>query len=62
MAFNLGMTVDVDMAYMLLLVSMTLTLKQGHSGPAKAKNQRCHELSRQLSKQYALNLLQWSAF
>ena len=30
MAFELGMTVDLCMAYMLILVSMTLTLMQGH--------------------------------
>ena len=45
---------------MLMLVAMTLTLTQGHSGSAKAKNQRCMRLSlaRKLSKQQALNLLQ----
>ena len=37
MAFKLGMTVDVCMAYMLTLVSMTFTLMQGHSGSAKAQ-------------------------
>ena len=31
------MTVDVCMAYMLMLVSMTLTLMQGHSGLADEK-------------------------
>ena len=40
MAFKLGMTVDLCMAYVLILVSMILTLMQGHSGLAKAKNQR----------------------
>ena len=39
--FKLGITVDLWMPYMLMLVSMTLTLLQGHSGSAKAKNQRC---------------------
>ena len=39
MAFKLGMTVDLCMAYVLILVLMTLTLMQGHSGLAKAKNQ-----------------------
>ena len=39
--FKLGMTVDLWMPYLLMLVSMTLTLMQGHSGSAKAKNQRC---------------------
>ena len=33
------MTVDLWMPYMLILVLMTLTLMQGHSG--SAKNQRC---------------------
>ena len=36
MASNLGVTVDLCMVYMLMLVSMTLM--QGHSGSAKAKN------------------------
>ena len=36
MAFKHGMTVDFCMAYMLM--SITLTLMQGHSGSAKAKN------------------------
>ena len=40
MAFKLGMSVDWRMAYMLMLVSMTLPLMQGHSGLAKAKDQR----------------------
>ena len=36
------MPVDLWMSYMLMLVSMTLTLMhKGHSGSAKAKNQRC---------------------
>ena len=35
------MTVDLWMPYILMLVSMTLTLMQGHSGSAEAKNQRC---------------------
>ena len=33
-SFNFGMTVDLCVPYMLMLVSMTLTLKQGHSGLA----------------------------
>ena len=33
------MTVDLCMAYMLMLVSMSLTLMQGHSGSTKPKNQ-----------------------
>ena len=32
MAFKLGIAVDACMAYMLMLMSMTLTLMQGHSG------------------------------
>ena len=41
MAFKLGMTVDLCiMGYMLMLVTMTLTLAQGHSGSAKANHQR----------------------
>ena len=32
MAFNLGMTINVCMTYMLILVSVTLTLMQDHSG------------------------------
>ena len=56
MAFKLGMTVDLYMAYYIyMLVSMTVTLMQGHSGSAEAK---IVKLSRQLSKQQALNLLQ----
>ena len=41
----------------LMIVLMTLTLMQGHSGSAKA-NKISDECSRQLSKQLALNLLQ----
>ena len=44
--------------YMLMLVSMTLTLTQGHSGSAMAAKQISVELSRQLSKQQALSLVQ----
>ena len=44
-AFNLGMTVDLWMPYMLRLVLMTLTLMQGHSWSAKAKNQCCMHLA-----------------
>ena len=36
MAFQLGMTVDLCMAYLLVLILMTLTLVQGHSGSANA--------------------------
>ena len=35
------MTVDLWMPYMLMIISTTLTLMQGHSGLAKAKNQHC---------------------
>ena len=38
MAFKLGMTVDLCMAYMLMLVSMTLTLIQGHNGSTEENN------------------------
>ena len=38
-AFILGMNVDLCMAYMLMLVSMILTLMQSHSGSAKYKIQ-----------------------
>ena len=39
--FKFGMPVDVWMPYMLVLVLMTLTLIQRHSGSGKAKSQRC---------------------
>ena len=35
------MTVDLWMPYILIIILMTLTLMQGHSGLAKAKNERC---------------------
>ena len=38
--FKLGMTVDLWVPYMLMLVSITLTLMQGRSGSAMAKIQR----------------------
>ena len=44
------MLVDLHIAYMLMLVSITLTLMPGHSGSAKAKQIHV-ECSRQLSKQ-----------
>ena len=50
MAFRLGMAVDLCSAYMLRLVSVTLTLMEGHSGPIK-KVKISVELSRKLSKQ-----------
>ena len=40
MTFKLGTMVDLSMAYVLMLVSMTLTLMQGHNGLACDKNQR----------------------
>ena len=38
MAFNLGMPVDLYMAYILMFVLMTLTLIQGDSGLPEEKN------------------------
>ena len=35
------MTVDLWMTYMPMLVSMNVTLMQGHSGSANPKNHRC---------------------
>ena len=40
MVFKLGVTVDLCIVYMLMVVSMTLTLMQGHSGLAEEKSQR----------------------
>ena len=57
MASNLGMAVDLFMAYLRMLVSMTLTLMQGHSG-GRQRQKFSVELFRQLSKQQALHLLQ----
>ena len=48
MAFNLGMVVDLCMICMPMLILMTLTLMQGHSGLAKEKISV--ELSRQPPK------------
>ena len=39
MAFKLGMKVDLCMGYILMVMSMTLTLIQGHSGSAEGKIQ-----------------------
>ena len=39
MAFKLGMKFDLCMGYTFMVVSMTLTLMQGHSGSAGKKNQ-----------------------
>ena len=52
MAFTLGMVVDVCMAYdiMLILVSMTLTLMQGHSRSSEETKISVEYLSRQLSE------------
>ena len=41
MVFELGMLVDLCMAYMFKHVLMTLTLMQGHNGSAEDKIQRC---------------------
>ena len=38
MAFKRGMTLDLCIAYVLMLVSMTLTLIQGQSGLAEESN------------------------
>ena len=35
MAFKLGMKIDLCMGYILMIVSMTLTLMEGHSGSAE---------------------------
>ena len=45
-----GMAINLCVAYLLMLVSMTLTLMQGYNGSAKAKHTNV-ELFRQLSKQ-----------
>ena len=37
MTFKLGMTVYLGMAYMIMLVSMTLIVMQGHSGLERQK-------------------------
>ena len=56
MASKLGMAVDLCMAYMLIGVSITFNLMQGHTGSARYKFSV--ELFQQQSKQQALNLLQ----
>ena len=45
MALNLGMTVDLCMAYLLMNVSMslTLTLIQGHIGSVEENNVTAHD-------------------
>ena len=40
MAFKLGLAIDLCMAYMFMLMLMTLTSMQGHSGSAEAKINR----------------------
>ena len=57
MTFTFGMAVDLCIAHMLVLVSMTLYLMQGHSGPAKVANIQCRIISKTYSKQHALHLL-----
>ena len=42
--FKLGMVADVCMPYMLMLVSMTMTVMQGHSVSAKANKSALHAL------------------
>ena len=39
MAFTFGMTIDLCMRHVFMLVSITLTLLQDHSGLAEDKNQ-----------------------
>ena len=41
MAFKLGMKVALCMGYIVVVVSMTLTLMQGHSGSSEGENQIC---------------------
>ena len=45
MAYKRGMAVDLCVACMLMLVLMTMTLMQGHSGSAKA-NIQCWIISK----------------
>ena len=56
--FKLGMTVDLNMAYMLMLVSNHLGLDARSQWVGKGKTISV-DWFRQLSKQQALNLLQW---
>ena len=58
MASKHSMVVNVCMANMLMLVSMTLTLMQGHSESEKAQNQRWIISTSKRSKQQVLNLPQ----
>ena len=53
MVFKLGMTVCMTYIIILMLVSMTLTLMQGHSVSAEANK---HKNSIELSRQ-AINML-----
>ena len=54
MAFKLGMAVGACMAYMLMDISMNLTLTQGHIGPAEEKNQ-CWIISTNSAIRFKLN-------
>ena len=58
MALKLGMTVDLCMAYMLMLVSTTLTLMQGYSGSAEETIQLLNYLDKAASNEHILYLLQ----
>ena len=55
MAFKLGMT--VGMSYLVTLVLLNMTLMQGHSGSANAKQTFNVELSQQLFQQATSNKL-----
>ena len=55
MAFKLGMAVDLLEAYLFMLVSMTLTLMQGIVDRQSQKIIILFKLSRQVSRQQALN-------
>ena len=53
MAFKLDMTVDLFMAYVLMLILMTLTLMQSHSESAKGKKSAFNYLdNKQASNMY----------
>ena len=59
MAFKLGMTADLCTAYMLMLVSMTLTLMQGHSGLAEGGKSALIYLDNHASNKLAAKVGQW---
>ena len=40
LSYGTDITIDLCMAYMLMLVSITLTVMQGHSGSAEENTQR----------------------